>query len=99
MTQPIDVHLDLAHHYGCVRFGALRRGEIFGSSRLEDPAGDEIDVVLQRSSSGDVIGVEVLSLAEVTLAAAAIVAREHDLAFPIETFRMAIREVSVASAP
>lgn len=97
MTYPIDVQVDLAHGYGHVRFREPRDGESVGSSFVQDPNGDDLDVILERADNGDVIGIEVMNLADVTLAAAQTVAGTHDLAFPIETFHAALREASVTA--
>lgn len=86
------MQVDLAHGYGHVRFREPRDGESVGSSFVQDPNGDDLDVVLERAGNGDVIGIEVMNLADVTLTAARTVALTHGLAFPIETFHAALRE-------
>jgi hypothetical protein len=91
----IDVHLDLRHAYGAVRFRDVLDGEKVGSEFAQDPNGDDLDVVIEHADAGDVVGVEVMGFDDVTLDAAVTIARGFGLAFPIETFRAAARERTV----
>lgn len=83
MRYPIAVSLELEYDVGYIRYGELTEGERLtgGGMRLEDPNGDELDVVVDYHPGG-IFGIELLGFDPRIIDLARTVANRAGLAFP-----------------
>jgi len=86
MKNPATVEVDLLSHYARVRFREVLQGEKIGSVLLEDPNGDDLDVVVERTPAGEIVGIEILGFDPRVIAAAESFACENGFMFPAQAF-------------
>jgi hypothetical protein len=82
----VSVNLNLRSCHAVVRFRQVSSDEKIGSELLSDPNGDDFDVAVERTPSGEIVGIELLGFDSRIVAAAETFAREHGFAFPAEAF-------------
>ncbi len=86
MKKPVNVNFNLRSCHALVQFRNVSSDEKVGSELLIDPNGDDYNVAVERTSSGEIVGIELLGFDSRTVAAAAAFAHANGFAFPAEAF-------------